>query len=661
MDSTLDLSQFEIIKKVGEGSFGEVFQVKEKKSDQILAAKVSLIPLSEASEDIIQNLSREVNIIVKLNNPSIVKFIGYSPIDFQKDPNPVIITEFLSNGSLEDILNLERGGLCKDNWDDTRKLINIYGIAKAMSYLHEHNIIHRDLKPANILMDSYLFPKITDFGLSKINDPKEIKLQSKATTTVKGTPIYTAPEIYTSFEYTNAGDVYAFAIIVYEIMTNEIPYKNCNFIDLSIKVMNNIRPTIIGIPESYQNLIERCWDQDPSNRPSFNEIVEELKNNPEFITDMVELVDYEDYIDFIDNCEISFDNNKSINIIDFEKKKQFKKVIIDKSLLNNIKDDDDDNDSTEDEEISNKTEDVVLTKNELPFKLPPCDPDTEKYRKIFIDKVYKSPKEEIPNILFTYAAFSHYGKYIPKNVKEAQIFYKIAADMGHVNSMFLLGKLYCEGKDYDKAMHYYQKAADQGSTISMLQISTLYMQGLGRPINLEETAKYFKMAADLNDANGMALYASVLYKGTGTKPNKTEAIKYFKKSIDKGNRIAMKLYGLVLLDDDKNSIEGFNYLKMAADKGDITAIEKVGNILFNKPNATEIDYDESFKYYKMAYLNNKRKPCMSCIRSLINRGLISAKNINDRTSFIKESADKNDTEAMITWFLLKSNRKYCEP
>lgn len=99
---------------------------------------------------------------------------------------------------------------------------------------------------------------------------------------------------------------------------------------------------------------------------------------------------------------------------------------------------------------------------------------------------------------------------------------------------------------------------------------------------------------------------------------------------------------------------------MAAEKGDATAMKKVADILYDKPNATEADYDESFNYYKMAYLKNKSKDCMICIRSLIHRGLISAKNIDDITSFIKESADRIDTEAMITWFFLKLNKKYSE-
>ena len=164
-----------------------------------------------------------------------MKFIGYNPKNFSIEKCPVIITELVSNGTLFDAINLERNSISKLELNDTRKLINIYGIVIAMSYLHQHNIIHRDLKPANILMDDYLCPKVADFGLSKIIHSDESMSATQSTAAIKGTPIYIAPEVWSKMSYTPACDVYAYGIFVwnwYKIVDNwtlTVQYFRTNF------------------------------------------------------------------------------------------------------------------------------------------------------------------------------------------------------------------------------------------------------------------------------------------------------------------------------------------------------------------------------------------------------------------------------------------------
>lgn len=316
----LDLSRYQILFPIGKGGFSQVYRIKNTDNNEYYAAKVSLFMVDEETKDETETLLifREVNLISLLNHPSILKFIGYSQTDFENDPKPAIITEFATNGSLRNIIDMDISGLSPDSWDYTKKLINIYGIACGMQYLHANNIIHRDLKAENILMDEFLNPKIADFGLSKINDILSISMNFQPQKGFKGTPIYMAPEIFAEEKYSKAIDVYSFAFIIFEIMTGQIPFKNFQFFQLIKKVsIQGFRPKIEDdVPNAYKELIERCWFQDPDERPSFDQIVDELKNNHEFITELIDESEFLDYVDYIDNYKSSF--NKSNQLIHFD-------------------------------------------------------------------------------------------------------------------------------------------------------------------------------------------------------------------------------------------------------------------------------------------------------------------------------------------------------
>lgn len=87
------------------------------------------------------------------------------------------------------------------------------------------DIIHRDLKPYNILVDQYLFPKICDFGLSKKIHNNFNSISIDSIKGFKGTPVYSAPEIFDNFAYSKASDVFSFGMILYEMVVLEEPFK----------------------------------------------------------------------------------------------------------------------------------------------------------------------------------------------------------------------------------------------------------------------------------------------------------------------------------------------------------------------------------------------------------------------------------------------------
>ena len=140
------IHNFEKKSRLGQGGFGEVYSVLEKDTGNFYAAKISLKEVNENTSNAIISLSREVNINAQLDHPSILKFIGFSPVNFENETKPVTISELSKNGSLSRIIDLERMNCAINGWDDTKKLINIYGIASGMMYLHLNKIISSRFK-----------------------------------------------------------------------------------------------------------------------------------------------------------------------------------------------------------------------------------------------------------------------------------------------------------------------------------------------------------------------------------------------------------------------------------------------------------------------------------------------------------------------------------
>ena len=224
---------------------------------------------------------REILIMSELNHPCLIKFIGFS-FPSNNDQTYKIYSEYLPNKTL--IEQLKQDEISKQ-LTATQKTIIIYGIVSAMAYLHKNNIVHRDLKPENVFLNSNFEPVLSDFGLSKICSD-DITMTSKL-----GTPYFMAPELFDDENeenhITNKIDVYAFAVTLLSMFTTNYKFKGRqprSISQLISNITNGKRYEIpSNVPKFYENLINRCWSNEASKRPSFDEILELFDSTDEFM------------------------------------------------------------------------------------------------------------------------------------------------------------------------------------------------------------------------------------------------------------------------------------------------------------------------------------------------------------------------------------------
>ena len=309
----LNISNYEIFLKPKRSALSIINFVKDKRTNKKYAAKTSLEPLDPQQQIFIL---REINILMQIQHPTIVHFEGVSFQDFEKVDSITIFMEYLENGSLADMIEKESLSLLNPEYDNTTRQIILVGIAYGMNLLHKSNVIHRDLKPENILIDRDFKPHITDFGLSKFFNPMYSKNQSISTI---GTIQYMAPEVIRDEPFNTKADVYAFGIIMYEVLTGNRAYKDVlkksSFTMIeSFKFLQSVaagkRPKFDErcklIKDEIKELIKQCWADDPNDRPTFSEVYKKLSlSEKDFVTkyclDKVDLDRLGLYIDEITN------------------------------------------------------------------------------------------------------------------------------------------------------------------------------------------------------------------------------------------------------------------------------------------------------------------------------------------------------------------------
>ena len=262
-------NDFQPLKLLGRGSFGEVLLVRLKATNKVYAMKILDKKVLKMKKQQIHTKT-ERDLMVKINSPFIVNI----KTAFQDEANLYLVSEFMQGGDM--FFHMHDGQIVIFNNEKTR--FYIMELVLALESLHKNNMVYRDLKPENILLDSKGHVKLTDFGLSKILEDEKDKAF-----TLCGTPQYLAPEVLLRQGYDKAVDWWSLGCVMYEMLMGRLPFAIKRGMKLSMKIYERKMDFSKRITDSAKDLVQKLLVINPKHRlGSGPNGTENIKNHPFF-------------------------------------------------------------------------------------------------------------------------------------------------------------------------------------------------------------------------------------------------------------------------------------------------------------------------------------------------------------------------------------------
>jgi serine/threonine protein kinase len=261
------LGRFELIERVGTGSFGTVWKARDTELDRMVAIKIPRN--AQLSADEAEKFIREARSAARLRHPNIVSVHDFG----RSDGSIYIVSDFVQGEPLSEVLTSRRLS--------TTAAVNLaIKIADALGHAHEAGVIHRDLKPSNIMVDEAGEPHLTDFGLAK-RDAAEATVTLDGV--VLGTPAYMSPEQARGEGHAvdRRTDIYSLGVVLFQMVTGQLPFRGTARMLLD-RVINDEAPSPrridASIPKDLETICLKCLQKDAARRyPSAKEVVDDLK------------------------------------------------------------------------------------------------------------------------------------------------------------------------------------------------------------------------------------------------------------------------------------------------------------------------------------------------------------------------------------------------
>jgi Tol biopolymer transport system component len=253
------IAHYKISSKLGEGAMGEVYRATDSKLGREVAIK--LIPEDFARDSQrMARFTREAQVLASLNHPNIAAIYGVE--------DRALIMELVEGQTLSE--RIKQGAIPPDEALDIARQI-----ADGLEAAHDKGIVHRDLKPANIKITPGGTVKLLDFGLAKaegpwgattsVEDAPTLTVASTGAGVILGTAAYMAPEQARGRNVDKRADIWAFGVILYEMLTGEQMFAGETVTDVLASVVRT-DPDLKRVPQKVRPLLQRCLEKDPKRR-----------------------------------------------------------------------------------------------------------------------------------------------------------------------------------------------------------------------------------------------------------------------------------------------------------------------------------------------------------------------------------------------------------
>ncbi|CAB4415529.1 unnamed protein product [Rhizophagus irregularis] len=517
---------FSNIQCIGIGGFGKVYRANWKNSEQYLALKSFFNLDNVTAKEIVHELKLQRDIQFHNN---IIKFYGVAQFD------PVM--EYADSGTLKNYLKENFDNL---TWNDKYNLA--YQLASAVSCLHNEEIVHRDLHSGNVLVHQNTI-KLSDFGLSRRIRIESSSSPSSSSSNTKskifGCVPYVDPKRFSgqkknkdsnqtcSLDKKRKSDIYSIGVLFWELSSGKPPFATEEYdIDLAIGISQQGRreEPIPNTPENYIKIYTACWDAEPDNRPTINQVLESLKA---IITKTTEN----------HQTELNLQSTSTDG-------QNFNPINIDTSNINNS--------------LHGEMSQIIENFDKMDTKEMGKVLALEKYILDYFNNNNINSKEIYDWLLinqnnsdsiFLFGWFNYFGiETSEDNEKAFNLFIKVP-EQNHTLTQYYIGICYQFGygtvKDEKIALEYYKKIANKGYAMGLFKCGYFYYNGIGISVNIQKAFELYQQSANLGHIVAQYNLAIMYENGEGVDKDYDIAFELYYKSANSGYRSAQYILGIM--------------------------------------------------------------------------------------------------------------------